>query len=110
MKTNYTPGSESFSAGFLGPKGDVGYDMLVDGKKTVKIVKELLAAGRSIERAELGLDGDWDCNNTVIYDGKFHKYDSYGASIWATPTLIVHFTDASNEAYECFSKGESNQS
>jgi len=103
---NYVPGLMSFAEGFLGPKGDnVGYFMLVDESKARKIIKGLLKEGRNIDFAELGLDGDWRVNSTAIYqDGKFYKYDSYGGSGWATPTLIVYFKDAPNEAYPCWKK------
>jgi len=107
MNKNYVPGSMSFASSFLGPRGDVGYHMNVDEQKAIKIVQGQIKLGRDIERAELGLDGDWIENNTEIYDGKeFHKYDSYGCSIWATPLLIIYYNDAPSESYECWTKGE----
>ena len=41
FKENYIPGSQSFAEGFLGPKGNVGFIMLVDEKKAKKIIEEL---------------------------------------------------------------------
>ena len=101
---NYVPGSMSFSGGFLGPRGNVGFEMRIDEKKAKDIVKELIAEGKKIHMAELGLDGDFQINSTIIYDGKFHKYDAHPQSIWAKPILIVHFSDHQNEAYECWKK------
>lgn len=109
MEKNYVPGSMGFSEGMLvGPSLCAGATifMLVDEKKARSIIKGLLKDGRNIERAELGLDGDWSENSTEIYDGKFHKYDAYHGSPWATPTLIVYFKDASNEAYESWQPKE----
>jgi len=111
MKTikNYVPGSVSFAMGFLGPprsiKGEVF--MLADEQRAKRIVKRLLKEGRQIERAELGLDGDWRENSTAIWEGgTFHKYDAYEGSGWATPTLIVYFKDGPSEAYESWKPGE----
>lgn len=104
-KKNFIPGSTSFADGFsTGRYRSLGATsfMAVDEKGAVKIVKNLLRDGRKIERAELGLDGDWGCNSTTIYDGKFHKYDSYCGSPWATPILMVFFEDGPSESYECF--------
>jgi hypothetical protein len=109
---NYTPGSMGFAEGFLYAGRGAGKPFMeVDEKKAKEKIKELIKQKRHIERAELGLDGDWRQNNTVIYDGKFHKYDSYEGSGWATPTLIVYFTDAPNESYECWKpEGKENDS
>ena len=109
-KLNYFPGSESFSGGML--VGSMRSQaaaatgrpyMLADNAKGRAIVERLIQEGRSIESATLGLDDDWDCNSTTIYDGKFHDYDAHEGSLWATPTLIVLFTDRPSEAYECWS-------
>ena len=35
---NYIPGSISFAEGFMGPRGDVGFTMLLDRKKAKSIV------------------------------------------------------------------------
>lgn len=100
---NYTPGTMSFSDGFLGPKGDVGFFMSVDNEKAKNIVSDLLKNGKKIESAVLGLDGDFSENSTTIYDGKqFHDYDAYEGSQWATPILIVNYKDGSNESFECW--------
>ena len=100
---NYTPGTMSFSAGFLGPRGDVGFFMNVDNEKAKKIVKELLNKGRKIKEAELGLDGDFSCNSTIIYNGEnFFDYDAFEGSLWATPILIVEYEDGSNESFDCW--------
>ena len=105
MGRNYVPGSMSFAEGFMCGGKKIGQDifMLVDGAKAKRIVKKMLKDGRHIERAELGLDGDWRENSTTIYeDGEFHEYDAYGGSLWATPSLIIHFTDELNEKHECW--------
>ena len=107
FKENYIPGSQSFAEGFLGPKGNVGFIMLVDEKKAKKIIEELKLEDRGITEATLGLNGDWQENNTVIYkDGEFKKYDAYFGSCWAKPILIVEFTDIPSRTYQCWKKGE----
>lgn len=116
IRKNYIPGSMSFAAGFLGGRSGRGVDMLVDEEKAREIVRGLLAAGRPVTKATLGLDGDWRENSTIIYgpdpwademerkpDAEgFRPYDAYRGSYWATPTLIVEFSDAPSEAYECW--------
>ena len=107
MSKNYIPSSMSFGGGFLGPRGDVGYLMEVDEEKAILIIEEQIEQGRNIECASLGLDGDWDCNNTEIYDSEgFHEYDSYFGSQWATPTLMIFYSDAPSESFECWRKTE----
>lgn len=101
---NYIPGSQSFADGFLGPKGNVGYMMYADYGKAKEIIEALLQTDRSIVDATMGLDGDWDCNSTVIWDGEFHEYDSHGSSIWAAPIMIVTFKDSPAEMYPVWSK------
>ncbi len=102
---NYIPRSISFAAVLLGPMGDVGYNMLVDKKKAKKIVESLIKEGKKVEQAILGLDGDWRINNTQIYDEDgFHEYDAYHLSCWATPTLLVNYTNSPSEAFECWKK------
>lgn len=102
---NYIPGSMSFAQGFMGPRGDVGYFMNFSQDKAEAVVKKLLSEGRKITEAYGGLDGDWNENNSVIYDGKeFHKYDAYSGSQWATPILIVNFEDGSSEAFEVWDR------
>ena len=100
---NYTPGTISFAEGFLGPKGNVGFFMNVDNEKAKQIVSELLKNGKKIKSADLGLDGDFSINSTVIYHGeKFYDYNAYEGSQWATPILIVNYEDGSNEMFECW--------
>ncbi len=100
---NYVPGSISFSDGFgLNRKlGD--FVKYVDGEKARYIIKKLLSEDKEIDSAELGLDGDFNCNSTTIYyDGDFFEYDAYEGSQWAEPILIVNYCDGSNEAYSCW--------
>jgi hypothetical protein len=101
---NYVPGSMSFVAGFMGcPVGMDKTFMLTDSEKAEKEIKSRLDSGRHIERAELGLDGDWRENSTEVYNSdRFHQYDAYGGSRWATPTLIIFYTDEPNEAIPCW--------
>jgi hypothetical protein len=95
-RINYIPGSIDFRTG-------KGVDMEVDSAKGVELVKQALSEGRRVERAELGLDGDWRENSTVIYDeAGFHEYDAYHGSLWATPTLILFFKDGPSEAFDCW--------
>src|SRR5687768_11537117 len=100
MKTNYYPGSISFSEGFLGPKGDVGFFMVADQTQAHNIIKSLIAQGRNVTSAEMGLDGDWQENSCTVYeDGEYEDYDAYDHSQWAEPILIVNFSDGPSETY-----------
>lgn len=104
---NYRPGEMSFAEGFLGPKWDIGYQMRVDYGKAKRIIRSLLEEGRKIERAELGLDGDFRICSEVVYDEEgFHAYDNFPGSIWAEPVLIVYYEDGPCEAYKCWKKKE----
>lgn len=97
---NYKPASISFADGFLGPKGDVGFQMVADYAKAKAIIEKLLAEGRNIEEAEMGLDGDWQCNSMTVWEnGQFFDYGCYGSSQWAEPILIVNYKDAPSETY-----------
>lgn len=88
---NYKPASIGFAEGFLGPKGDVGFQMVADWEKAKSIIEKLLADGRNIEEAEMGLDGDWIENSMIVWeDGEFFEYDCWGSSQWAEPILIVN--------------------
>ena len=108
---NYQPGSTSWSAGFSGLGGkSVGFYMVVDEKKALVIIRDLLKKKRKIKYAELGLDGDFIENSTVIYDGKkFFKYDAWRRSLWAETILIVNFKDNSSETYKCWKKGRKDE-
>jgi|SRR6185312_15826554 len=113
-KLNYVPGSESFAGGMLIGKARsqmaaaAGHPwMEADYPAAKAIVERLLNDGRQIERAEMGLDGDWRENSTVIWeDGEHSEYDSYHGSLWATPMLIVFFEDGPSEAYEVWKPGD----
>lgn len=107
MKYNYIPGSMSFGEGMLGPKGDVGFIMEYSDSKARAIIQQLLDEGRNIVEAMAGLDGDWNINSCCVFDGKdFHEYDVHEGSQWATPILIVIFSDADSEMYEVWDKKE----
>jgi hypothetical protein len=99
---NYKPTSMSFAEGFLGPKGDVGFVMRYDNDKATQIINEMMGSGRSIVRAEAGLDGDWAVNSSVIFTSEdgFIEPDFYDHSIWATPVVVVTFSDGNTEGFE----------
>lgn len=106
-RINYIPESISFIEGFLGPKGDKGYTMVADYNKAKKILNKLIDSGRDIITAEMGLDGDWAINSCLIYDGEKHyEYTEWGHSIWATPIMIINFSDSPSETYEVWKKSE----
>lgn len=104
-KANYTPSSMSFADGLAGPRGDVGYTMILDVDKARKIVSDVVASGREVERAEVGLDGDWGENSGEIYPAEDYEH-VYSQTIWATPLLVIYFRDGSNEAHEVWSREE----
>lgn len=83
--------------------------MVYSEKKAESIIHKLLAEGKKICEAIVGLDGDWRANHDTIYsEGKFYKYASYERSFWAIPTMIVTFEDGSNEKYEVWEPEEEN--
>ncbi len=101
---NYTPKSMSFMDGFFcdGKKKGKTVKMTVDEEKAMQIINDIRSSGRNVVRAELGLDGDFSENHTVIFDGEFHPYDAYYGSLWATPILMVYYAHGTNEQYECW--------
>jgi hypothetical protein len=103
---DYIPGSMGFAEGMLmgplQPQNPAGF-MLADEKKARAMIRKLKKEGRKITSAEMGLDGDWRENSCEIFDGKkFHAYDAFEGSGWATPILIVHFQDGPSEAYDVY--------
>jgi hypothetical protein len=78
--------------------------MLVDYEKAKQEVENALKIiNFNLIFAELGLMGDWDYNSTVIWrDGKHTPYEAYPGSMWAAPTLILHFADDSTREIECW--------
>jgi len=103
-RLNYVPKSMSFSEGFLGPKGDVGYTMVADLEKAKKLVDTLDA---SIEDAVIGLDGDFECNSQSIFDENGNVVTDlwiHNSSCWAQPILVITYKDRPSETYECFKK------
>jgi hypothetical protein len=105
---NHSPKSIGFINGILMSESlNAGkkFVMMVDENKARKILETIIKEGRQIKSASLGLDGDWDCNNTEIFDGvEFQPYDSYDGSMWAIPKLIIYFEDGSSEAHECWKR------
>lgn len=102
---DYIPGTESFAEGFRGPKGNVGFTMAFSMRKARLIAKQV-GEGTTIREITAGLDGDFGENSEVIYDENgWHKPSyMYEHSIWATPIVIIKYTDRPSEAYECWSK------
>lgn len=104
---NYLPKGISFSDGYYGPRGDVGFFMKADFQKAKKIIQELISNGKDIDEVEMGLDGDWNENSQTIYkDGEFYQYQMYGVSVWAEPIILVEYNDGTNECYDCWEKVE----
>ena len=104
---NYMPRSISFAEGFFGPRGDIGFIMYADYERAKHIIDTLILQGRSVCHAEMGLDGDWHENSSVIYrDGEYHEYDAHKYSQWAEPILLVFFNDGPSEKYSVWNKKE----
>lgn len=102
--TNYTPDSMGFAEGFLaGWRCDGKTDLMIFSYRKAKKILDSLAG---IDRAEVGLDGDWKENRDVIFeDGKIKKEKDlyfYRESLWATPILMVWFKSKPQEVYEVF--------
>jgi hypothetical protein len=103
---NYSPASLNFTFGVLPviPSGK-GYQMIADYKKAKQIIEKLLADGREVIAAEMGLDGDWGSNHDVIYvAGEFYPYNAFGSSNWAEPIMIVSFKTGDDETYSVLEK------
>lgn len=102
---NYVPGTQSFSAGFLGPRGDVGYKMVYNSSLAKAIIDTLIVDKREIDRVDAGLDGDWGENHCTIYDKEgFQDYGCWRDSIWAEPIIIVYFNDGPSEKFSVWEK------
>lgn len=102
LTTNKTPESLVFTSdGHDKPDSEI--HKTVDEAKAISIIQQLLAVGRPIRAAYLGLDGDWNENHCMIFDGEeYSPYESCDSSRWATPVLLVEFEDGSNEMYACW--------
>ena len=87
--------SISFAGGFLGPRHNDGVFHTYDEKKAKKIVKEEKKKNSNLSEVYVGLEGDWDCNNDLLWDGKFQKPDFYKSSCWAKPSLLFIYEDGS---------------
>ena len=85
--------SISFAEGFMGPRHDDGVLHTYDHKKAVKIAKEAIKSEPDIVEIRAGLDGDWNCNNDILWKGKFFVPDFYKESCWAKPSLLFIYRD-----------------
>lgn len=102
---DYEPKSMSFAEGFLGPKNPKDYQMIYSHTKALAIVNSKLDEGLKVIKATCGLDGDFNVNNDVIYDGEnFSDYSAYNISSWATPILIIEYSDKPSETYQVWDK------
>lgn len=105
---NETPDGMSFSAGFTtgamlaSMYQDEPY-MVFDLDKAKSICSRIMK--KEISKVEGGLDGDWDCNHSVIYERKRWRteFDFHRGSTWATPIIRIYYKDKTNECYECYS-------
>ncbi len=71
-------------------------------KRIIKYIKK--NSRKRIAAAELGLDGDWNEWAQFIFLPKDHyrTYRLKKISTWCMPTLLIHYTDGSNEAHRCY--------
>jgi hypothetical protein len=106
IEKNYTELSASFTDGFtIRDSKVIGERKSVDEKLAELIINDLILKGRKVERAECGLLTDWDCTGFTVFKDNHFCYSvgsGYDNSDWATPALIVFFTDGTNEMYHCF--------
>ena len=101
---NYVPESMSFLEGFLGPKGDVGFEMHFDYDKAKKIARHFKK--EDIKEIEAGLDGDFEINSQVIYENNkwTDEIEFFDYSVWANPIILIKFKNKPTEAFECWKK------
>ena len=85
--------SISFLQGFLGPMRNDGVLHVYSSSKARKMVLRAVSKDKTISKIYVGLDGDWKCNNDLLWDGKFHKPYFYTQSIWAKPSLLFVYKD-----------------
>lgn len=82
--------------------------MYLDKKLARKIVKEELAKGEKIEQADVVLAGDEFWNTETIWkDGKRvvqRNIQCYPQSYWATPTLVIYYTDGKEKRVPVFTE------
>lgn len=85
--------SMSFAMGFMGPRRNDGVMHTYSPTKAKRIVKETVSREKDIKKVYVGLDGDWRCNNDLLWDGKFHTPEFYSESCWAKPSLLFIYKD-----------------
>lgn len=96
-------GSTDFAFGFLGPRWNDGVNHVYDHQKAVEMVKREIENSPDLKEVRAGLDGDWGCNNDLLWDGEFHVPDFYSHSIWAKPSLLFIYSDGKERhGGECY--------
>ncbi len=84
-------------------------------KYDAKLIRDFVEANKTrIKTVHLGMKEDWMWTNTLLYDAenggykfslckrKLYVRGIYG-SFWATPVMLVRFTDGKAEVIPCYS-------
>lgn len=83
-----------------------GATMFLDRARAGKVLKQELAGKEKIESAAVALQGDESWNHETIYqNGKFVKrndWKCYPLSHWATPILVIYYTDGKQKRVPVF--------
>lgn len=101
--------SISFGMGFMGPMRNDGVLHTYSMHKAKALIRAEVKARKDLVEVKVGLDGDWNCNNDVLWDKKgFHKPDFYKQSCWAKPSLLFVYKDGSErDGGYCYEDKES---
>lgn len=98
-KSNYP-----FGDGFFSKKAMKNNPVMVfDWDKAAKTIKEYLKNHPDLI-AEAGLQEDWDYTGGIIFSNNepISDTDTYLASNWAVPTLILSWDNKEQEEIECY--------
>lgn len=82
----------------------------LDRLKARKIIKKEIENNESLEKADLVLSGDEFWNTETIWqNGNFYNqkdFKCYFGSSWATPTLVIYYTDGKQKRVPCYFTAE----
>lgn len=101
---------KDFIAGFFPRSQPIKESRTLDWEKLREFI-ETFAAEDQIVSINAGLAEDWTYTNDLVWaNGKYidpiDVSSFFGQSVWATPSILVEYSDGSKKAYECWKYGE----